>query len=576
MKVPEARGSLPRRLTGWAQRRHLAANSVTGISLALGACAAGWFSGGTRADNLYGGLALCASYLAWRAARRLAAADVEAGLARPGPDPVILATLSGAVSSWAAFAGLAVGGRAADGNAMWKLATAAAIVMAVRDLAGACRGEVAASMTGGASSGDHFLGRTVRAVFGFSFGGRVALIAVTAPIWGAHLTLLALLEWGVVALGYAIAAPRPRRAFSPAAPDPVSPDPVSSDRASADLPFAGLADPGLGDAGLASLDLADADLACAAILDDCSAQAEAAVPIIVAMPIGAAASPLPAIPAAALSAPAMSSKALRPDEGAAATLAELLQDSPAFEPEPAEAPDPRVVAIRLAGRDDGWLAVRLGRVVRGQFVPLPPALAGLGATALLAWLGMHSLAGLLLLTPLVVMLLAAFGSAHPHHRGLDWLTPSVLLAGQLLYIAAVGYAFGVPAALTFTLCALIGLRCTSRAALGSGVSGASLGAGDGQDARVPGERLGWEGRMLIAGAGAMVGAPLAAYAGLAAYVAVVTGAGVLPRYVAFPTTYPAIPRAVPRAVHKATRAGGLPARPRPALPTAGAGSSLGP
>jgi hypothetical protein len=584
MNVPEALGGLPGRLTGWAQGRYLAANSVTGISVALGVSAAGWLSGGNRAGNLYGGLALCACYLAWRAARRLAAADAEAGLARPGPDPAVLATLSGAVSSCAAYAGLAAGGRAAGMNGIWELAIAALIMMALRDLVWACRSAAAASLTAGAGPGDHLLGRAVRAVLGFSFGGRVALIAVTAPIWGAHLTLLVLLEWAVVAVGYAIVMPRPRRALASADLAHAGPDhagPAEAGPAEAGLADAGLADAGLADAGLADAGLADADLAGTdpvgtAILDDCAGP-EQEVPIIVAMPIDAVTPSPVAIPAAALSL-AVPSPAVRLPAGPAATLEELLHDGPPVEPEPAAAPDPRLVAITLASRDDGWLAVRLGQVVRGQFVPLPPALAGLGATALLAWLGMRSLVGLLLLTPLVVMLLAAFGSAHPHDRGLDWLTPAVLLAGQLLYIAAVGYAFRVPVALTFALCALIGLRCASRALL-SGASPVSLGEGDSQDAgQVPGDRLGWEGRMLIVGAGAMVGAPVVAYAGLAAYVAVVTGLAVLPRYVAFPARYPAIPRApgvMARPAPRPAQAGALPAPARPALPAAGAGSSLG-
>ena len=85
-------------------------------------------------------------------------------------------------------------------------------------------------------------------------------------------------------------------------------------------------------------------------------------------------------------------------------------------------------------------------------MPLPPAVAGLAATLLLAWLGMRNLPGLLLLTPVVVMLLAAFGSRHPHDGRLDWLTPAVLLAGQMVYFAAVGFSFRVPPPVTFTLC----------------------------------------------------------------------------------------------------------------------------
>ena len=80
MTVPEALDSLPRRLTGWAVDRYLAPISVSGISLALGLCAAVWFSAGTRPDSVSGALALCGSYLALRAARRLAGPA-------PGPRP---------------------------------------------------------------------------------------------------------------------------------------------------------------------------------------------------------------------------------------------------------------------------------------------------------------------------------------------------------------------------------------------------------------------------------------------------------------------------------------------------------
>ena len=181
--------------------------------------------------------------------------------------------------------------------------------------------------------------------------------------------------------------------------------------------------------------------------------------------------------------------------------------------------DPRALATMVACRDDGSAAVWLGQLVRGQFVPLPPAVAGLAATSLLAWLGMRNLPGILLLTPLVVMLLAAFGSTHPHAGRLDWLTPAVLLAGQLVYIAALGFAFGVPAPLTFGLCALIALRYVELATR----PGQRAGPG-------PDTRLGWEGRMLILGIGAMVGVATVGYAALAAYLVVVIAARVASSY----------------------------------------------
>jgi hypothetical protein len=86
------------------------------------------------------------------------------------------------------------------------------------------------------------------------------------------------------------------------------------------------------------------------------------------------------------------------------------------------------------------------------------------------------------------------------------------MAGQLVYVAAIGFSFGVWAPLTFTLCALIAMRyidLTVRDRRGPGRLG------------WPAEtRLGWEGRMLVVGVGAMLGVPVVAYVALSAYVAV--------------------------------------------------------
>jgi Family of unknown function (DUF5941) len=158
-------------------------------------------------------------------------------------------------------------------------------------------------------------------------------------------------------------------------------------------------------------------------------------------------------------------------------------------------------------RDDGPIARFAGSLVHGQLVPLPPAVAGLVATVLLTMLGLGDLAGPVLLTPVAAMLLAAPGSAHPHSGPLDWLTPAIIQAGQYIYLGALGFARGVPSPVTFALIGLVALRQLDVA----------------YQARHPlpgpGPRggLGWEGRMLAAGAGAIFGIATFSYLALAAY-----------------------------------------------------------
>jgi hypothetical protein len=161
-------------------------------------------------------------------------------------------------------------------------------------------------------------------------------------------------------------------------------------------------------------------------------------------------------------------------------------------------------------RDDGEIARWLGRLVRGNIAPLPPALAGLAATATITMLGLRDLPGLLVLTPAVAMLLAAPGSGDSHAGPFDWLVPAILQAGQFLYIAAVGFSCGVPAPVTFTLCAVIALRYLA-------LAGPVL---PGQSRLDLGSSMGWEGRMLVVGVGAMAGLSTFAYAALTAYLGV--------------------------------------------------------
>ncbi len=160
-----------------------------------------------------------------------------------------------------------------------------------------------------------------------------------------------------------------------------------------------------------------------------------------------------------------------------------------------------------ACRDDGPIARFAGALVHGQLVPLPPAVAGLIATVLLAALGLGSLDGLVLLTPVAAMLLAAPGSAHPHDGPLDWLAPVIIQAGQYIYLAALGFAIGIPGPITFGLIGLVALRQLDVAYQARNPLGPRGARGS----------LGWEGRMLVAGFSAMVGLGTVGYLALMVY-----------------------------------------------------------
>ena len=175
-----------------------------------------------------------------------------------------------------------------------------------------------------------------------------------------------------------------------------------------------------------------------------------------------------------------------------------------------------------AARDDGPLARFAGAVVRGQLVPLPPAVAGLVATVLLATLGLRDLAGLVLLTPVAAMLLAAPGSAHHHDGPLDWLTPLIIQAGEFVYLAALGFAKGVPGPLVFALTGLVALRHLDAAYRARH----RMPAGD------PRGGIGWEGRMLAAGVGAMLSVGPLTYLALTVYLLWLLSSGGLASWLA--------------------------------------------
>ena len=98
----------------------------------------------------------------------------------------------------------------------------------------------------------------------------------------------------------------------------------------------------------------------------------------------------------------------------------------------------------------GWAAI-----VRGQLPPLPPLLVGLMVTCALAVLGLANLPGILILLPLSGMLLAGARRPPSARRPADWLVPPLLLAGECVFLAALGFSRHVGSPLIFALLAAV-------------------------------------------------------------------------------------------------------------------------
>jgi hypothetical protein len=188
----------------------------------------------------------------------------------------------------------------------------------------------------------------------------------------------------------------------------------------------------------------------------------------------------------------------RPEPSGAADASADLTDTAEYPSLPAgsaaaqagdSAPAPGAVpsgpAAVLRNRDDGTLARWFGSLVRGQLMPLPPALLALAAVAMLAHLGLRDLPGLLIIAPALVMLVAAPGASHRHDGRFDWLAPAVLQGAQYVYIAALGFAAGVPTVITFVLCATVALHYADLGSAGSPILLAVRRAGSPQSARRP-------------------------------------------------------------------------------------------
>ena len=173
-------------------------------------------------------------------------------------------------------------------------------------------------------------------------------------------------------------------------------------------------------------------------------------------------------------------------------------------------------SLLLRLRDDGALARGLGVLVRGNLLPLPPAVLGLLAISALALLGLRGLPWALMIAPAVVMLLAAPGSAHPHTGRFDSLVPALLFGAQILYLTAIGLGAGVPRPVIFVLGAALLLRYADLACPARPVM-LARGRSPDKEAGERGTALGWEGRLLIAGLAAAMGIASFAYLALTVY-----------------------------------------------------------
>jgi len=566
-----------RAVTDWARARSLGPSSACGISIALILCAAAWLSAGSRADNFRAVVALWAGYLVFLAGRNLIAWPGEGMRIARGVTPVRsgvrarttwLAALGWCLCECAIYGGLAVGAAADHWPGTWTLAIAVLSLTAVRELMTASLGPPDPN---GPERGRVW--RAIESVVRLPAGGRILLIGIVAPVWGSRTVLLALLDWAIIAIGFGLAsqpAGSERRARDPS-PDVRRSHPPGLD---AQASLAVLLRPAL--AG-PEQDVQPADDVGAGVgaagdvqpADDVGAGVGAAGDVQptgdVGAGIGAAGDVQPAGDAGAVvgavpgggSGQAAGTGTWPTDEPAPSPAQEehqggwqqpgqgarlqvdngeqAGQDAVAAVAATAQGrprPNPAVTERLLRLRDDGALARWMGGPVKGSLLPLPPAVLALAAMAVLTILGLQNLPSVLFLTPALVMLLAAPGSSNPHAGRLDWLVPPILLGAQFLYFTAIGQAKGIPGPVTLALCAAVMLRyadlaCPARPVVFARPLRRTWSMELSQTDRERGSALGWEGRMLLMGAGAAAGIGTFAFIALTAYLGMLICAKVL-------------------------------------------------
>jgi hypothetical protein len=130
-------------------------------------------------------------------ARKASRADADRRVAGPAR---WLAAIGGSVAEAAVYAGLAAGAAAQRYPSVWALGLAVVGLVAVRNLMTAC-----STPYGLGHPPESVLGRTCAAAVTMATGGRILVIGLVAPFWGARTALLVLLAWGISTVGYGLA-----------------------------------------------------------------------------------------------------------------------------------------------------------------------------------------------------------------------------------------------------------------------------------------------------------------------------------------------------------------------------------
>ncbi|HLX51807.1 MAG TPA: hypothetical protein VKS82_26055 [Streptosporangiaceae bacterium] len=186
-------GPLASRIARWAAARTLAQTALATAAFALSVCAAAWYAHGTR-SSLITGSVLLAVALPLR----------QAAAVSPSPLADWLAAVPGTAAEYAVYAALAASWTTARPHQAWVFATTAMVLLAVRQMTGACYLSVAGISPPVSGSGHRLLRLTGQSI-AFPLAERTVLIAVTMPVWGPRTALILLIGWGVVALGYSLA-----------------------------------------------------------------------------------------------------------------------------------------------------------------------------------------------------------------------------------------------------------------------------------------------------------------------------------------------------------------------------------